>query len=152
MIDRDKVLAALRQACHDHALAHSEEVGGELWVDLDAEDLVAAIGSLQRDGGLHHLSAITALGRGVELEVLYHLWLDGGLTLCVRCPRERPVLPTLTALLPAADWYEREVHDMLGIHFDGHPNLKPLVLPDDWEEQRPLLHGKPDPTDDGGPA
>ena len=43
-------------------------------------------------------------------------------------PPAAPRLPSLTALWPAADWYEREAHDLFGVEFEGHPNLSPLLL------------------------
>jgi NADH-quinone oxidoreductase subunit C len=44
-----------------------------------------------------------------------------------------PVIPTLTGLWPNADWAEREVWDLFGVRFDGHPNLKRILMPDDWK-------------------
>jgi NADH-quinone oxidoreductase subunit C len=96
------------------------------------------LGALIAEGDLHHLSAITALDTGTELQALYHLWLDAGLTLRVRLPYGTAALPSVGDLLPVALWYEREVHDLLGITFEGHPNLKPLLLPEDWNSPPPL--------------
>lgn len=44
-----------------------------------------------------------------------------------------PVIPTLTGLWPNADWAEREVWDLFGVRFDGHPNLVRILMPDDWK-------------------
>lgn len=52
--------------------------------------------------------------------------------------REKPEIPTITEILPAADWHERETHDFYGIHFQGHPNLIPILLPED-ADFHPLL-------------
>ena len=49
-------------------------------------------------------------------------WLDDGET-----------APSAVEIWPAADWLEREVYDLMGIVFDGHPNLVRLLTPDDWE-------------------
>lgn len=54
------------------------------------------------------------------------------LILKVQLDRESPVLPTATTLWPMANWFEREAYDFYGIRFEGHPNLKRLLLPDDW--------------------
>jgi NADH-quinone oxidoreductase subunit C len=45
-------------------------------------------------------------------------------------PNDAPVAPTVTAVWPGADWFEREAHDLFGVEFEGHPDLKPLLL---WE-------------------
>lgn len=81
-----------------------------------------------------HLSTITGVDLGEEIEVIYHFSREGAveLSLKVRVPKNKPVLPTITDITPAATLYEREVHDILGVVFKGHPNLSRLILPDEW--------------------
>lgn len=50
-----------------------------------------------------------------------------------RCSEEQPVLPTTTDIWPAANWNEREAYDMFGIQFEGHPDLRRLFLPEDFQ-------------------
>lgn len=47
--------------------------------------------------------------------------------------RDRPRVPTVSHVWPAAEWHEREAYDLMGIVFDGHPDLTRILLPDDWE-------------------
>lgn len=47
--------------------------------------------------------------------------------------RDRPVIPSVSDLWPAAEWHEREAYDLLGIRFEGHPDLRRILLPEDWE-------------------
>jgi NADH-quinone oxidoreductase subunit C len=50
----------------------------------------------------------------------------------VFCPRADPVIPSVADLWPAANWHEREAFDLFGIQFKGHPNLRRILLADDW--------------------
>jgi NADH:ubiquinone oxidoreductase subunit C len=78
------------------------------------------------------LSTITGTDLGNEIELNYHMACGGTVTLKNRVPREKPVIRTITDILPGASLYEREVFDLLGVIFVGHPNLKRLMLPENW--------------------
>ena len=69
-----------------------------------------------------------------EMEVVYDFFHPiSALRVVVRArvPRDHPELPTITPVFPGANWHEREAHDFFDIRFAGHPNLIPLLLPED---------------------
>jgi NADH:ubiquinone oxidoreductase subunit C len=144
MTDARAVVASLRRRCADLDIVLSEGAGGEQYGDVPASRLIQVVESLVRAGILHHLSAISATRDGDGFRVLYHLWLEVGLTLCVHCPDRSATLPSLGHTFAIASWYEREVHDMFGIQFSSHPDLRPLLLPEDWNAPPPMLQ-EPDP-------
>ncbi|OIO33684.1 MAG: hypothetical protein AUJ70_02710 [Candidatus Omnitrophica bacterium CG1_02_40_15] len=76
------------------------------------------------------------------VEILYHFSIDEiGLIVTLRIIMNKPDLEvdSLTPLMKCAEWIEMEIHEMLGVNFKGHPNLKHLLLKDDWpKENYPL--------------
>ncbi|HEX6972045.1 MAG TPA: NADH-quinone oxidoreductase subunit C, partial [Limnochordia bacterium] len=71
-----------------------------------------------------------------RFEVVYHflaLPAHRRVRLRVPVPEEHPIVPTISHLWPSANWAEREVYDLFGIRFEGHPNLQRIVLPADWQ-------------------
>jgi NADH:ubiquinone oxidoreductase subunit C len=80
-----------------------------------------------------HLITITCIDQGNEIELCYHL-TNGPviITLRTKLPYSHLIIPTITDLAPGASLYEREIHDLFGVIFQGHPNLTPLLLPDNW--------------------
>ena len=77
-----------------------------------------------------YLRCVSGVDHISELEVVYHLYSfkhRHSVAVKVRCPYEDPHVPTLTHLYAAANWLERETHEMYGIVFDGHPDLRPLL-------------------------
>lgn len=80
------------------------------------------------------LSAVDEQAEGFD--VVAHLWSTSrrhGVLLRTRVPREEPQVPSVVDLFPGAAWHERETHEMFGISFTGHPDLKPLLLPAQFE-------------------
>ena len=71
-------------------------------------------------------------------EILYHYSYDQpGCVITVKAfirDRENPAIESITPLIPGAEWIEREIHDILGIKFRNHPNMRRLILADDWPE------------------
>ncbi len=70
-------------------------------------------------------------------EILYHYSNDTSghvINLHVILPHENPEIESLTGVFSAAGWIEREIHELLGIQFKGHPNLVPLLSEDNWPE------------------
>jgi len=101
-----------------------------------ADDVRTVLRALRDDLGCRHLSALSGVDRGATLAVVYHLAARGGtvLSLTVSLPRDAPRLPSVTEVFPAANLYEREVHDLFGIVFEGHPDPRPLLLYEGWPE------------------
>ena len=71
-------------------------------------------------------------------EILYHYSNDeSGCVVTVKAfirNREKPSIESITPFVPGAEWIEREIHDLLGINFENHPNLRRLILADNWPE------------------
>jgi len=81
----------------------------------------------------NYLTYITAVDYYDHFEVIYQLTSlehNHSLLIKTRCPRENSALPSVVGLWRGADFQEREIYDLMGIKFDGHPNLKRVVL---WE-------------------
>ena len=67
---------------------------------------------------------------------VHDLWsfeLRHAIAVKVFTPRDKPSIPSVADLWPAADWHEREAYDLLGIDFPGHPDLRRILCADDWE-------------------
>lgn len=82
-----------------------------------------------------HLSFVTAVDYGDYFELVYQLYSykrKHSLTIKTSVPKKNPVIDSVISVWLAADWHEREVYDLFGIEFKGHPNLKRMFLPDDF--------------------
>jgi NADH:ubiquinone oxidoreductase subunit C len=112
----------------------------DLSIALPKEKLKEVMQHVVRQTEYTHLITITAIDRGEHIEVCYHL-SNGPKVLTIRSyvTDGDPRLPTITDIAPGASLYEREVHDLFGVTFEAHPNLSPLLLPDNWpSEVHPL--------------
>jgi NADH/F420H2 dehydrogenase subunit C len=126
--------------------------------DVAPERLLEVLTHLKREAEpryemLYDLSAIDESGRAGGYTVFYHLTSLAGnrdLRLKVRVNDADTPLPSITALWPCADWYEREVYDLFGLRFSGHPDLRRILLPVYWEGH-PLRKSYPGRATEHGP-
>ncbi len=107
-----------------------------IFASIEKNALKEAIKFLVNVLKLKHLSTITGLDLGEEIEVIYHLAYEGSIVLSMKLAvsKKDPNVPSIVDIIPGAALYEREVHDLLGITFQGNPDLSPLVLPEDWPQ------------------
>jgi NADH-quinone oxidoreductase subunit C len=145
----NEVIAAALPDVKINAYVVPELKGDSVAIDIGRDDLVQVM-TLARDDERLDLKFLRCLS-GVDwqeegLEVVYHLaslTKPNSLTVKTRVTYEDAVVPSIAALYPAADWHEREARDMFGINFDGHPNLVPILLPDDMTDHFPLRKDNP---------
>ncbi len=123
------------------AVAPRREHGDYLGIEVDATNLVAVCRFLRDQLGFDLLSSISGVDMLDHLETVYHLRsLARGqlLQIKVRLDSEKPEVPSVVSVWPTANWLERETYDLFGIRFTGHPDLRRMLLDDDFEGY-PLL-------------
>ena len=121
--------------------ATTDEKSSPKAILIPAQDLMKVCSELHQNPDTYFdmLSCVTGIDNGVQantMEVVYNLYsipFNAHLMLKVLLPRENPVVDSVTSIWRTADWHERETYDMLGINFTGHPDLRRILLPADWE-------------------
>jgi NADH:ubiquinone oxidoreductase subunit C len=110
-----------------------------IFISIPRSDLIKTVNILSSELNINHLSTITARDTGKDIEILYHFLLKGVvITIRTMCPKDDPTIESIVSIFPGAVLYERELNDLLGIVPKGHPDLRRLVLPDDWVGGYPL--------------
>jgi NADH-quinone oxidoreductase subunit C len=133
------MLEAIRSVFGE-AIQAAEEVGREVRLRMAAGALIK-LAEFCKERGFRYPADITAVDTGAELRVVYRLIsLETGqqVVVSVGAPRSGGRLPSLCGVFRGAEWPEREVYDMFGVRFDGHPDLRRILLTDEWEGY-PLL-------------
>ena len=112
---------------------------GELTVEVAPENILEALRIAKIELKFERLSTVTAVDRypaEPRFEVVYHLQSISKkerLRLKARVSGDNPQIHSAVSIYRAADWYEREAFDFFGIQFLNHPNLKRIMMPEDWE-------------------
>jgi len=105
-------------------------------VAIKAEAVAEVARFLHDECGLDYLALLTAVDQPERFEVVYHLWSIKDQTtepFVLKAyieDKENPTVPSVTPIWRGANYQEREAYDLMGIRFEGHPNLKRLLL---WE-------------------
>ncbi|MCX6628499.1 MAG: NADH-quinone oxidoreductase subunit C [Candidatus Solibacter sp.] len=112
---------------------------GELTLEIAPGKIASVCGFLKYDQKFVRISTVTAVDRypaEPRFEIVYHLHSiehNQRLRLKCRLPGADAAIDSVTGVWRGAGWYEREVFDLFGVRFLNHPDLRRILLPDDWE-------------------
>jgi NADH-quinone oxidoreductase subunit C len=136
----EKVLDRLRMQ-FEHAILETSEFRGELTIVVPKEQIVEICRFLKHDPSLQFdlladlcgIDMNTATKRFGVIYNVYSLGSKHRIRLKTYTEEEHPHVPTASIVWPTANWHERETFDMYGIIFDGHPDLRRMYMPDEFE-------------------
>jgi NADH-quinone oxidoreductase subunit C len=110
----------------------------ELTITVARENIVAAAKAVQQ-AGYNFFEDVTAVDwypSEPRFQITYHILshsLKERIRLVARLDSDSASIDSITPVWPAANFYEREIFDLFGVHFGGHPNLKRIMMPEDWK-------------------
>jgi NADH-quinone oxidoreductase subunit C len=135
----DSVLNAIVTDLETSFGAKPGEFRGQARVIVSPEKIVEAARSLRDKHGFEMLAALSAVDYWPQREPRFHIIYEfkavaKRLRLEVRVPLngDEPELETITAVYPNANWHERELWDMFGLKIKNHPDLRRILMPEDW--------------------
>lgn len=128
-----------------------EEGGQWLTINIEPGEWRFMAEQLRNDSSLlfDYLFCLTCIDWKTHLTMVYHLDSTKFRHIVViksKLAADNPVIETVTDIWKTADFHEREVYEMFGVNFRGHPDLRLLILPDGWEGKRPMLKNFEDPV------
>ena len=136
---RDRPVAAAVESFDSDAVTTGKLEKDELTLEIAPAKIASVCGFLKYDQKFIRLSTVTAVDRypsEPRFEVVYHLHSierNERLRLKCRLRGDNPTIESVTPVWRGANWYEREVFDLFGIQFTGHPDLRRIMMPDDWD-------------------
>ena len=120
------------------ALADAKFDRGELTLTIAAEEIRSAAATVQASGYnfFEDVTAVDWYPSSPRFQLSYHIvshTYKERIRLQVLLDGDAPAVESITTVWPSANFYEREVFDLFGIGFEGHPNLRRIMMPDDWQ-------------------
>ena len=135
-MNREEVLKDLRDRFAKDIIEVFDKSPKRVYIEIRPDSLVKAASYILKDLGARFNIASGLDARG-HMEILYHFTIELinlVISLRVKLPKDKLEVDSLTSVFKGADWIEREIHELLGINFKGHPDLRRLLLPDEWPE------------------
>lgn len=130
------MLDKIKEKFGDRLVKVFEKSDKRVYIDISPSDLREIAGFIFRDLNARFITA-SGMEVGDGFEIIYHFSFDGRnkiVNLRVKLGKEKPEVDSLTGIIKGSFWIEREMSELLGINFRGHPNLKRLLLDEDWPE------------------
>jgi len=132
------VLKEIKDKLSKKILKVYEKSPRRTYIDLKLRNILPAASFIFRDLKARFITA-SGVDTAEHIEILYHFAFDRLgkiISLRTRLDRKRPEIESLTSIIRGAEWIEREIHELLGVNFRNHPNLKKLLMAEDWPENK----------------
>jgi NADH-quinone oxidoreductase subunit C len=132
-LPENKAILALKELVTDAKFDRAE-----LTLTVARENVILAAKALQ-SAGYNFLEDVTAVDwypSEPRFQIVYHILshrLKERIRLVVRLDSDGAAIDSIVGIWPSANFYEREIFDLFGVHFGGHPNLRRIMMPEDWE-------------------
>lgn len=141
--NHQKIVTIIEDSLGHSIVTSNKSEEKQPYIEIESSSLVQVCNFLKTDKNLYFdfLNCITSVDNGLEIntiDVWYHLTsivFEHSFILKVTLPRstEGEHIPSVSHIWKTADWHEREAYDLTGVHFDGHSDLRRILLPADWE-------------------
>jgi NADH-quinone oxidoreductase subunit C/D len=127
---------SLAELLEPHAVGRDDHLHAPAFV-VRPDEVQAALRTLRTEAAFDHCSCVTAQEYEDRYETIYHLKRyddpTDEVSVVVVLPRSEPVSETAVPVFETADWHEREAYDLVGVEYEGHPDLERILLPETWQ-------------------
>ena len=134
---RDEILNDLKKRFKDSIIDVFDKSKTRVYIEINPAHLVKVATYIYKDLGAR-FSIASGVDTRTDIEILYHFTLELQnfiISLRVKLDRKKPEIESLAPVFDGANWIEREMFELLGIKFKGHPRLERLLLPDEWPDK-----------------
>ena len=140
----EDIIFKIKERFSEKIIKFEEKSTRRIYIEFKPQDIPEVVRFVFKDIGCR-LATATGTDTPSGIEILYHFSHDSaGKLISLRTiiqDKKNPQIESITPIIRGAEWIEREIWEMLGIKFIGHPNLKRLLLSDEWPEGKyPLRH------------
>ena len=133
---REEILKDIRKRFKDDIIDLFDKSVKRVYIEIKPESIVKVATYVFKDLGAR-FNIASGVDTRQNIEILYHFTIEEInllISLRVKLDKEKPKIESLAPVIEATNWIEREMHELLGIHFLGHPDLRRLLLPEGWPE------------------
>ncbi len=133
---REEVLKDVRKRFKDDIVDFLDKSSKRVYIEVKPDSIIKVAKHVFRGLGAR-FNIATGTDTRRHIEILYHFTMEDInllISFRVKLPKDKPEIDSLTSVFKGADWIEREMHELLGINFRGHPDPRRLLLPDEWPE------------------
>ena len=133
---REKILKDIRTRFEEDIIDFFDKSPKRVYIEIKPESIVKVASYIFKDLGAR-FNIASGVDARQHMEILYHFTVEDInllISLRVKLPKSKLEIDSLTPSFEAANWIEREIHELFGINFKGHPDLRRLLLSDEWPE------------------